>query len=235
MEKEQLRECVWGELEERGEARFPFPPHGRIPNFAGADAAAERLAATEHWQGVAAVKANPDSPQRPVRRRALKAGISVFMAVPRLREEKCFLRLDPAEITDIDRATTIDGSAELGTQVAPEAVPEIDLIIVGSVAVDESGGRIGKGEGFSDLEFAILSELDCVGHQTTVATTVHECQVRTAEAPVPHDPHDVPIDLIVTPERTIETGTTYERPAGIDWDALSPEDIEAMPVLQGRR
>lgn len=235
MEKEQLRERVWDELQERGEARFPFPPHGRIPNFAGADRAADRLAATKYWEGVKTVKSNPDSPQRPVRRRALEAGIPVYMAVPRLREEECFLRLDPAEITDIDHATTISGSSELGTQVGPEEVPPIDLIVVGSVAVDESGGRVGKGEGFSDLEFAILAELDLVDKQTTVATTVHECQVRTAEAPVPHDTHDVPIDLVVTPERTIETETSYDRPASIDWGAISPEEIEEMPVLQNRR
>jgi 5-formyltetrahydrofolate cyclo-ligase len=55
------------------------------------------------------------------------------MAVPRLREEKPSLRLDPAEIDDFDRATTVGGSAEIGVPVAPEEMTEIDLIVGGSV------------------------------------------------------------------------------------------------------
>jgi len=35
MDKQAVRETVWDAFEERGEARFPFPPHDRIPNFAG--------------------------------------------------------------------------------------------------------------------------------------------------------------------------------------------------------
>ncbi|NIS34221.1 MAG: 5-formyltetrahydrofolate cyclo-ligase, partial [Actinobacteria bacterium] len=58
-----LRERVWDDLEEAGVARFPFPPHGRIPNFAGAEAAADRLAETPEWAAADAIKANPDAPQ----------------------------------------------------------------------------------------------------------------------------------------------------------------------------
>ena len=42
--KQELRERVWDDLADSGEARFPFPPHGRIPNFAGASDAAALLA-----------------------------------------------------------------------------------------------------------------------------------------------------------------------------------------------
>jgi 5-formyltetrahydrofolate cyclo-ligase len=34
---------VWDALEAEGAARFPFPAHGRIPNFDGASDAAARL------------------------------------------------------------------------------------------------------------------------------------------------------------------------------------------------
>ncbi|MFP4632530.1 MAG: 5-formyltetrahydrofolate cyclo-ligase, partial [Halobacteriales archaeon] len=71
-DKQAVREDVWDALEREGVARFPFPPHGRIPNFAGADAAAERLAETDEWRSADVLKANPDSPQLPVRRRALR-------------------------------------------------------------------------------------------------------------------------------------------------------------------
>jgi 5-formyltetrahydrofolate cyclo-ligase len=228
MDKQPLRERVWDELEDEGEARFPFPPHGRIPNFAGADRAAERLAETDAWREAETVKANPDAPQLPVRRAALRAGKTVYMAVPRLRDERCFLELDPGALDEYDAATTVSGIGEHGRQVGPDEMPAIDLVVSGSVAVDESGARIGKGEGFSDLEWAVLRELGLVDDRTAVVTTVHELQVRDEEW-VP-DEHDVSLDLVVTPERVVETGAGG-KPEGIDWSLLSEADIEEMPVL----
>ena len=231
MDKQDLRERIWDELEDSGEARFPFPPHGRIPNFNGADEAAERLAATDAWRAADVVKANPDAPQLPVRRAALRAGKTVYMAVPRLRDEKCFLRLDPAELDDIDHATTVGGSSAVGVPVRPEDVEPIDLIVSGSVAVTEAGGRVGKGEGYSDLEFAVLGAFDLVDAETVAATTVHEIQVVDADLPL--SSHDVPMDLVVTPERSIETGASDEaKPTGIEWDELSDERLAEIPVLE---
>ena len=39
-DKSAARQWVWDRLVAEGVARFPFPPHGRIPNFAGAELAA---------------------------------------------------------------------------------------------------------------------------------------------------------------------------------------------------
>jgi 5-formyltetrahydrofolate cyclo-ligase len=44
---------------------------GKIPNFLGAEAAADQLAALPAWASAQVVKANPDKAQRPVRARAL--------------------------------------------------------------------------------------------------------------------------------------------------------------------
>ncbi|MFD1511812.1 5-formyltetrahydrofolate cyclo-ligase [Halomarina rubra] len=228
MDKQDIRERIWDALEAEGIARFPFPPHGRIPNFDGAKEAAERLAALPQWEAATAIKANPDAPQLPVRRAALDAGKTVYMAVPRLRDEECFVELDPAELTDTDAAATVSGMDDHGVQVGPDALPHVDLVVSGSVAVTETGDRIGKGEGYSDLEFAVLRELGLVDETTTVVTTVHERQV-VDEAFETAD-HDVPMDVVVTPERTVRTGATG-RPDGVDWDALDEERIEEIPVL----
>jgi 5-formyltetrahydrofolate cyclo-ligase len=233
MDKQDRRERVWDALEDRGEARFPFPPHGRIPNFAGAEAAAERLASLPEFEAAATLKANPDAPQLPARRRALRAGKTVYMAVPRLREERCFYRLDPDRVDDVDAAPTVSHVASHADQVGPDAVDPVDLVLCGSVAVSPGGARVGKGEGYSDLEFAVLSELGLVGEDTTVATTVHETQVVTDAVPV--DAHDVPLDVIVTPERVVRTETTFDRPTGVDWRALDDERVAEIPVLERLR
>lgn len=233
MDKQTLRERIWDELEESGEARFPFPPHGRIPNFAGARDAADRLADTDAWRAAEVLKANPDAPQLPVRRRALHEGKVVYMAQPRLRDETPFMKLDPADIdeSNLDDAATVskmDGYAE---PVGPDAVPHVDLVVSGSVAVTEQGARVGKGEGYSDLEFAVLSELGAVDATTTVATSVHELQVVAEDdAPAP-DAYDVPMDLVATPERLVRTDSPYPRPTGIDWDALDEKRLDEIPVL----
>lgn len=229
MDKDPIRERIWDDLADTGVARFPFPPHGRIPNVAGAREAAERLSRTEIWNEATTLKVNPDAPQHPVRTMALEAGKRIFVPVPRLRDAACFNELDPSEISNAAEATTIDGMAEFGTSHRPKDLPEIDLVVVGSVAVDEDGGRLGKGEGYSDLEWAILAESGRVDPQTPVVTTVHERQVVSDRLPV--SPHDVSLNVITTCERTIRPADPASKPVAIDWSLLDDADLEEMPIL----
>src|SRR5947209_12909098 len=116
-DKSAARQWVWDRLVAEGEARFPFPPHGRIPNFAGAEVAAARLFNIEPWKSATAIKVNPDSPQRPLRAEALRRGITVFVPTPRLRGG--FKKLDPRRIPPdrINEAASLFGtsaSAALG-------------------------------------------------------------------------------------------------------------------------
>ena len=226
---------MWDALRAAGLARFPGAA-GRIPNFTGAEAAAERLRDTGAWQRATTLKANPDSPQWPVRQRALEDRKRVFMAVPRLAAPEPFFLLDPDELTVSPRAAaSIKGASEHGRRVRVDEVDPVDLVIAGCVAVDASGARLGKGGGFSDLEFAIASEAGLIDDRTVVATTVHEIQV-VADGRVPVTEHDVRLDLIVTPERIIDVGRpSRRRAATIDWEQLTPEKIEAIPLLSALR
>src|SRR5262245_45630071 len=227
--KQAIRERVWSLLTARGAARFPGAV-GRIPNFVGAEAAARRLVDSPAWREARVVKCNPDAPQLPVRVLALRQGKRLFMAVPRLRQERCFLELDPRRLAGRERAAaSIRGAALFGQPTLPKDIPRIDLIVAGSVAVDRRGARLGKGGGFSALEFALLTELELVGPWTTVATTVHPLQI--ARAPIPMLAHDIPLDLIVTPDGAIACPRRHERPAGLLWNVLSEEKIAEIPVL----
>jgi 5-formyltetrahydrofolate cyclo-ligase len=222
---------VWRALDRPGVARFPKPRH-RIPNFVGAEAAARRLAEAADWTGATTLKANPDSPQWPVRQRALEDGKVVYMAVPRLAEQDPFFLLDPGHLADGPRAaSSIKGASRSARTVGFEELTPVDLVVTGCVAVDERGARLGKGGGFSDLELALAADAGLVDSGTVVVTTVHEEQVLAAGG-VPTTAHDVHVDLVVTPERILRC----PRPHGwalptIHWDELTDEKVTAIPVL----
>lgn len=233
--KQALREEIWALLEREGVARFPGA-RGRIPNFTGAEDAAERLAGLDAWDRARTIKANPDSPQWPVRQRALEEGKRVYMAVPRLRDPDPFFLLDPDELGESPRkASSIKGAARNARTVAVEDLEPVDLVVAGCVAASPAGARLGKGGGFSDLEYAVAVEAGLVGPEVPIVTTVHPLQV-VDEGRIPVHEHDIPLDFVVTPDRTLDCrGGSHPRPPGILWDRLPEEMIAAIPLLQRLR
>src|SRR6202451_3371548 len=201
--KAGLREEVWSAMRAAKVARFPGAA-GRIPNFTGAEAAAERLREMPEWQAAGTVKANPDSAQWPVRQRALEDGKTMYMAVPRLTGQEPFFALDPDHLSEPPRkAASISGAARSARRVTLAELSPVDLVVMGSVAASEDGARLGKGGGFADLEFALATAAGLIGPHTVAVTTVHEIQLRPAGV-IPVTDHDVPVDFIVTPERVID-------------------------------
>jgi 5-formyltetrahydrofolate cyclo-ligase len=229
--KDQIRRDVWKAMDREGVSRFPGA-EGRIPNFAGAKLAAEKLAAHRLWRRARVIKANPDSPQTHARRMALEDDKTLIMAVPRLRDTHPFRLLDPRKLSrkQIREAATIKGALRHGKVVAEEELPEIDFVLTGSVAVNLSGARIGKGGGFSDLEYGLLIEAGRIDDHTTVATTVHPIQILREHLQVTD--HDLPVDLISTPRAVIEVERQYPRPRGILWNHLQPPQIREIPILE---
>jgi 5-formyltetrahydrofolate cyclo-ligase len=166
------------------------------------------------------LKANPDAPQLPVRARALADGKLLDMAVPRLADERPFVLLDPERL-DVPprRAASIRGAARAGQPIAVADLHPVDLVVCGSVAVNREGARVGKGGGFSDLEFALLAEAGLIGRDTVVATTVHPLQL---------------LDLIVAGEEAIACRRT-RRPPGILWEHLDAALAARAPDRANRQ
>jgi 5-formyltetrahydrofolate cyclo-ligase len=233
--KAALRQEIWSAMRAAKVARFPGA-EGRIPNFTGAEAAAERLRGTPAWQMAGTLKANPDSAQLPVRQRALEDGKTLYMAVPRLAGPEPFFALDPGDLREPPRkAASISGAARSARRVRLAALSPVDLVVMGAVAAGQDGARLGKGGGFADLEFALATEAGLIGPRTLCVTTVHEIQVLPARR-IPMTRHDVPVDLIITPERVIDCRGHGPRPAvGICWDDLTAEKIAAIPLLAAQR
>lgn len=224
--KQAARQFAWDNLEREGLARAPFPTHGRIPNFAGATAAARRLFEEPAWRDARRIKVNPDTPQLAVRLEALRRGIEVYVPAPRLAGR--FLRLRPEDVPpeQLAAAAARQTMHRWGVPVALEQIPQLDAIVTGAAAVTPEGKRCGKGAGYSDLEFALLLEL---GRQPVpVATTVHDVQVLDD---FPAASNDLSLSVICTPTRTIRVASPLPQPSGIQWENLSEADIRAMPPL----
>ena len=150
------------------------------------------------------------------------------MPTPRLREG--FLLLDPSGLPaeKLFAASSIRGAMQLATPLSLDALPSIDLLVFGSVAVSANGDRVGKGEGYAELEYAALRSLGRVPDDVVIATTVHDAQVVAA---IPREAFDVTLDLICTPTRTIRVRRRGPRPSGVLRDALPAERREEMPIL----
>jgi 5-formyltetrahydrofolate cyclo-ligase len=163
----------------------------------------------------------------------LEDGKILYMAVPRLASKKPFMLLDPARLSASPRqAASIGGAAKSGRPVDVTEMTTVDLVVTGCVAVSPAGARLGKGGGFSDLEYALAWEAGLIGPATVVATTVHDCQV-VEDGRIPLTPHDFRLDLIVTPTQVIRCRHRSGRKPrpGIRWGELTSEKIESIPLL----
>lgn len=228
--KQTVREQVWSQLERAGAVQPGVC--GYIPAFERAGQAAGRLADLPVWQQAQILQVVPDRAQLPVRIRALQDGKLVYMAAPKLATAEPFYLLNPRDLpVPATEAADRMVAARTAPSVSINGMQPIDLIVCGSVAVNEHGARLGKGAGYSDIEMALLTEAGVLSERTVIATTVHDLQVLDED--LPEQAHDFRVDLIVTPERILWPDSP-KRPAGLDLDSLSPEQIAAIPVLARR-
>jgi 5-formyltetrahydrofolate cyclo-ligase len=232
--KAAVRRRIWETLDAQGAVQ-PAGSFGHIPSFVGAAQAARRLTTIPAWESARVVKANPDRAQHPVRVAALTAGRLLYMAVPRLESVEPFFRLDPAQLpqsTDLDVVASGRGAAESAPRVRVAEMRPVDLVVCGSVAVDRTGARIGKGAGYSDIEVALLVDAGLIGQNTTIVTTVHDLQVVDEELPA--ERYDFRVHAIVTPTRVIMCPPAAP-PRGIDWERVGPDQLAAIPALTQQR
>ncbi|XP_019490765.1 PREDICTED: methenyltetrahydrofolate synthase domain-containing protein isoform X2 [Hipposideros armiger] len=234
--KQDIREQIWDYMESQNLADFPRPVHHRIPNFKGASRAAEHLPRLQAFKMARTIKVNPDAPQKNARFFVLDSRKTLLVPTPRLRTG-LFNRITPPPGATKDilrKCATSQGVRNYSTPVGLDARVLVDLVVVGSVAVSEKGWRIGKGEGYADLEYAMMVSMGAVGQGTPVVTIVHDCQVVDIPEALLED-HDLTVDYILTPTRVITTGCERPKPTGIMWSKISNEMMGKIPILRSLR
>ncbi len=116
------------------------------------------------------------------------------VAVPRV--DWAGKRMEPVEICSLDVGMTTTGPG-IREPITGKAVPLgcIDMVVVPGLAYDHKGYRVGRGRGFYDR---FLAQQDFQG--TRCALCFHE---QLLAEPIPCEPHDAPMDLIVSDKEVI--------------------------------
>lgn len=80
-----------------------------------------------------------------------------------------------------------------GARLGPGAVTEADVVLLPGLAVDARGMRLGRGGGSYDR---VLARLHRAGARPALVVLLYDAEVVVR---VPEEPHDRPVDAVVTP------------------------------------
>ncbi|MFH7903430.1 MAG: 5-formyltetrahydrofolate cyclo-ligase [Candidatus Aenigmatarchaeota archaeon] len=184
--KQEVREFVWKKLKESNECLFPC--YGKIPNFKGVEKTILKVLESEEFKKSKRIFISPDTPQRILLNFVNLNEKEVYIATPRLKQGFIKVTINSANLVKV---------LESGLKI--DNLPRIDFALIGSVAVDVKGNRIGKGGGYGDREIKILRE----GNQKIIiATNVHDLQVFD-DLSYLIEKHDEKVNLIFTPTKVI--------------------------------
>lgn len=235
---ERYREQIWTELAKvaRPDSRFHWDFHSFIADFEGSERCAQRIADLPCYKAPGMVFVTPDNSTEAFRLRLLRDGRPFLMTTYGIG--RGFLRLDPSAIPpeDLRYAATLDGADRYGTPATLADIARglrLGLLVTGGSAVSRNGVRFGKGHGFFDLEWALLSEIAVVDGATEIVDVVHDCQV-VDEDLEPHS-HDATVDWIVTPTATMRTSARPRPPGRVHWDLLIASPLGDLPPVRELR
>ncbi|KAI3377847.1 hypothetical protein L3Q82_008984, partial [Scortum barcoo] len=208
----------------------------RFITLEGAFTACAKVSELQVFTQTAEVKVDPDKPLEGARLAVLQARKTLLVPTPRLRTG-LFNKITPPQNASKEQlriCSSSQGVKDFSVPVGLDAKVKVDLLVVGSVAVSEKGLRIGKGEGFADMEYGMMASMGAVNESTVVVTIVHDCQV----VDIPEElieSHDLTVDYILTPTRVIKTNCQMPKPQGIIWTKLDTEKLERIPILKKLR
>ena len=99
---------------------------------------------------------------------------------------------------DLHETKGFGGPEPAGPRLGLDAIRQAQVVLVPALAVDTLGNRLGQGAGYYDRALELLP------HAVPVFAVVHDSEVLDAAIePVPVEPHDVPVDAVVTPHRCL--------------------------------
>jgi 5-formyltetrahydrofolate cyclo-ligase len=232
------RERIWDELAKVGrpDSRFHWDFSSFICDFEGSDACAAAVRALAAYQRGGLLFITPDNSTEALRAQVMADGRSFLMTTYGIG--RGFLLLDPADVppTEHRYAATLDGMDRYARPVTLAQLrggSPLTLLVTGGSAVSSNGVRFGKGHGYFDLEWAMLSEIGLVDADSEIADVVHDCQL--VDERLAGEDHDVPVDWIVTPTRTLRVPDPAREIGRVRWDMLVDSPLSNIPPIQELR
>ena len=186
-DKDQVRKHIWDLMVEEKIATFPLPPYGRIPNFSEAKKAAFFLRELPGYEKARCIFTGPDGVLKPLRDMILSDQKILAYATPHMKEMKMIKPIRKKINTNIQALI----------KFGEELKEKVDILVIGSVAVDEYGNRLGKGAGYGDKEIEFLRRKNLLKENSKIGTLVHSIQILPDLSSF-SEPHDVPVDFILT-------------------------------------
>ncbi|ALC45256.1 lost [Drosophila busckii] len=232
--KRSLRVQTWKKIQEDKVGIGFNGIFNRIPAFVDADKAAALFIQEEEFKKAQHIKVNIDRALHDFKEQSLLADKAVYLPSTRDSSALC-LKVDvPADATDEQKKESlrVQDISKFRTEVGLDSKMKLDLVVIGSVVVSRDGYRIGRGNGFADLDIGLLVELGMITPETTIVTIVHDVQVVDTLPVNLFQKYDTPVDIIVTPTEVIRVSKRLPRPNGVFWELLSDRRLKILPVLQ---
>ena len=121
----------------------------------------------------------------PLISRLLVLGVEVIIPLSLPDHTLEWVTYDPAEALV---PTALGIPEHGGERHGPQALDSCDTIFIPALAVDHAGHRLGRGAGYYDRAL--------IGVRTPVCALVFTHELLPE---VPHEPHDIPVQMAVTP------------------------------------
>lgn len=233
---DQYRELIWNELAKvaRPDSRFHWDFSSFICDFEGSEKCSDHVMDTEALKnrGTRQVFITPDNCLEDLRYKLIRAGIPFVMTTYGI--VRGFYRLDPSTIPVSDQryAATLDGFDRYAVAVPLAQLQrgeKFALLVTGGSAVSSNGVRFGKGHGYFDFEWAVLSELGLTDESSVVADVVHDCQF--VNEVMPAERHDVVVDWVVTPTQVIHIEQSSRQRGRVFWEMVPGTEFERLGIV----
>ena len=228
---------IWEELLKvaKPDSKFSWQFSEFICDYEGSEKGTALLTATEMYKNAKVIFITPDNNLETLREQAFRDKKTVVMTNYGITRGFFLIAPGPIPAGKEEVASLLDGVSRYWKHQTlaqlQESVGHIDMMVTGASAITPSGIRFGKGHGYFDLEWAMLSTKGIADNSTVIIGAGHDCQV--ADVPVTVEEYDTAIDYIVTPTRIIETRHEFPRPSkGIIWSRLAPGMREQIPPVQ---
>ena len=237
LDAKEARVQIWEELLRvaKPDSKFSWQFSEFICDYEGSEKGTALLTATDMYKNARVIFITPDNNLETLREQAFRDKKTVVMTNYGITRGFFLIRHGQIPEGKEEIASLLDGVSRYWKHQTraqlKEAVGHIDMMVTGASAITPSGIRFGKGHGYFDLEYAMLSTVGLCDETTAIVGAGHDVQVVDVDVTV--EDYDTAIDYIVTPTRLIETRHEYPRPStGIIWSRLAPGMREQIRPIQ---